>query len=145
MDASEELRSLQAVVTHPTGGSLQRPPLLRVNFTSSSKTSEAQVALGNENREVVGEATGEKTTHGLKVLAQATLEAVDQLIGESRIELVGASLVSVVGEEAVLVLVSENESGQAMIGAALVRTGPVPEAAVRATLDAVNRRLMQRS
>lgn len=141
MDASDELRRLQAVARHPSGGAT-RPPLLRVNFTSSHQTSEASVALGSEHTEVVGEAVGEKTPHGLKVLAQATLEAVDQLIGDAKVELVGASLVTVVGEEAVLVVVRETD-GVAMLGGALVRGGPVTEAAVRATLDAVNRRLMQ--
>ena len=140
MDASAELRSLQTEsAVQPSAG--RRPPLLRVNFTSSHQTSEATVALGTEHTEVVGEAVGEKTTHGLKVLAQATLEAVDQLIGD-RIELLGASLVSVVGSEAVLVVVRESD-GQEMLGGALLRGGPVTEAAVRATLDAVNRRLMQ--
>ena len=145
LDPSEELRYLQAVASHPASGGTtvgHRAPLLRVNFTSSHLTSEAQVALGGQGSEVVGEASGEKTTHGLKVLAQATLDAVDQLIGTSRIELLGASLVSVVGEEAVLVVVREEE-GTAMLGGALIRQGPVTEAAVRATLDAVNRRLMQ--
>ena len=141
LDASEELRRLQSVATHPSGGNA-RPPLLRVNFTSSTTTSEAQVALGEGTGEVVGEASGEKTPHGLKVLAQAALDAVDKLVGESQIELVGASLVSVMGEEAVLVVVKE-EGGTEMLGGALVRGGPVSEAAVRATLDAVNRRLMQ--
>jgi hypothetical protein len=142
VDASEELRRLQSVAKHPSGGSGSRPPLLRVNFTSSHQTSEATVALGSEHSQVVGEAVGEKTPHGLKVLAQATLEAVDQLIGTSHIELLGASLVSVVGEEAVLVVVRET-NGTEMLGGALLRGGPVTEAAVRATLDAVNRRLMQ--
>lgn len=141
-DPSAELRSLQTVVGHPSGAAGKRAPLLRVSFSSSHRTSEAQVALGSEHLEVVGAASGEKTPHGLKVLAQATLEAVDQLIGDSRIELVGASLVNVVGAEAVLVVVKETD-GSEMLGGALLRGGPVTEAAVRATLDAVNRRLLQ--
>ena len=100
------------------------------------------MAIGSEDQEFVGEATGQKTPHGLRVLAEATLEAVDKLIGSSRVELVGASLVNVVGQEAVLVLVKETD-GPDMLGGALVRGGPVTEAAVRATLDAVNRRIMQ--
>lgn len=143
LDASQELRSLQAVAAGArSAAKTNRPPLLRVNFTSHHQTSEAQVALGDEDAPVIGAASGEKTTHGLKVLAQATLDAVDQLIGESKVELLGASLVSVVGEEAVLVVVRE-AGGADMLGGALVREGPVTEAAVRATLDAVNRRLMQ--
>ena len=143
MDASAELRSLQTVVSHASGGpSANRPPLLRVSYSSSHRTSEAQVAIGSEDQEFVGAATGQKTPHGLRVLAEATLEAVDKLIGQSRVELVGASLVNVVGQEAVLVLVKETD-GPDMLGGALVRGGPVTEAAVRATLDAVNRRIMQ--
>ena len=144
MDASAELRSLQTIVGRGSGGpsAANRPPLLRVSYSSSHRTSEAQVAIGSEEQEFVGEATGQKTPHGLRVLAEATLEAVDKLIGQSRVELVGASLVNVVGQEAVLVLVKETE-GPDMLGAALLRGGSVSEAAVRATLDAVNRRIMQ--
>lgn len=142
LDASEELRRLQAIATHPAGGPGTRPLLLRVNLTPGRDTAEASVALGVEQSEIVGEAVGEKTPHGLKVLAQATLEAVDKMLGGFPIDLVGASLVTVVGHEAVLIVVKERD-GQDMLGGALVREGPVTEAAVRATLDAVNRRLMQ--
>lgn len=117
-----------------------RPPILRVSFSSTNWNSEAEVALGSVEDEVVGQATGEKTPHGLKVLAAATLEAVQNLVGETAIELKGASLVSMMGEEAVLVLVSE-AAGPDLLGSALVKGGPVSEAAVKATLDAVNRRL----
>ncbi len=102
--------------------------------------SEAEVALGPEGRQVLGQATGDKTPHGLQVLAQATLEAASALAGGTRIELKGASLVDVFGREAVLVVV-QVEDGPETLGAALLRDGPVSEAAVRATLDALNRRL----
>jgi hypothetical protein len=77
------------------------------------------------------------------VLAEATLEAVGRLVHGVKIELRGASLVTVVGEEAVLVVVEEVD-GPEMRGAALVRGGPVTEATVRATLDAINGRLAAR-
>jgi hypothetical protein len=139
--AEEALVTLHTVVTEPGGAaSKDRPPLLRVSFSSTSVGSEAEVALGGQSAEVIGQASGEKTTHGLKVLAEATLEAVSMLVGEERMRLVGASLVEIVGEEAVLVLVKEDD-GPEMLGGALIRGGPVTEAAVRATLDAINRRL----
>ena len=119
-----------------------RPPLRKVMLTSSSWQSEAQVALGSESLEVVGEASGEKTPHGLRVLAEATLEACSRLAEGLDFDLKGASLVDVLGREAVLVLVEVDEPPETL-GAALVRGGPVSEAAVRATLDAVNRRLAQ--
>lgn len=122
----------------------RRPPLLRVELSSTSLTSVAKVALADaEDEEIVGTAEGEKTPHGLRVLAEATLEAVGHLVPSVKIELRGASLVNVVGEEAVLVVVEEQD-GPEMLGAALVRGGPVTEATVRATLDAINGRFAAR-
>jgi hypothetical protein len=117
----------------------KRPPVRRVLLSSTSWHSQAEVALGEEGAEIQGFATGEKTPHGLKVLAQATLEAVSKLANID-VELKGASLVTTLGREAVLVLVQMRGSSESL-GAALVRNGPVTEAAVRATLDALNRRL----
>ena len=119
----------------PPAGFTNRPQVTRVSVTSSSWTSEATVALG----EVVGEASAEKTPHGLKVLAEATLNAASKIVPEARFRLRSASLVNVSGQEAVLVLVDED--GTDMLGSALTRGGPINEATVRATLDAINRRL----
>ena len=128
----------------PAGELKRRPPLLRVELSSTSLTSEAKVALADHSdQEIVGTAEGEKTPHGLRVLAEATLEAVGRLVPSVKIELRGASLVNVVGEEAVLVVVEERD-GPEMLGAALVRGGPVTEATVRATLDALNGRFAAR-
>lgn len=123
---------------HPPAHS--RPPLQRVSFSSTAWTSEAQVALQGPEDDVVGEASGEKSPHGLRVLASATLEAVGRLVGTTAFRLEGASLVTIVGREAVLVVVQE-EGGPELVGAALLNRGPVTEAAVRATLDAINRRI----
>lgn len=122
-------------------GALTRRPLLsRVALSSTTWRSEAEVALGSGGSEVSGFSEGEKTPHGLKVLAGATLEATGRLVEGMEFVLKGASLVKTFGREAVLVVV-EVDDGPESIGAALVREGPTSEAAVRATLDAVNRRL----
>jgi len=118
----------------------ERASVVRVVHTSTEWTSQAEVALGSETEEAVGQATGEKTTHGLSIVAQASLDAVSRLVEGANYELIGASLVTILGHEAVAVLVRLDGGGQSL-GAALVRSGPVPEATVRATLDAVNRRL----
>ena len=118
-----------------------RTPLKRVVLTSTHWTSEAEVALG-EDADIVGKASGDKTPHGLKVLGEATLEAVGKVMGSTRFSFEGASLVNILGREAVMVLVRLDDLET--VGAALVREGPVTEAAVRATLDAVNRRLERR-
>jgi hypothetical protein len=90
----------------------------------------------------VGQASADKTPHGLKVVADATLEAAQRIAGVE-FSCKSASLVNVGGQEAVLVLVGEND--QDMLGAALTRGGPLHEATVRAALDAINRRLGLRS
>jgi hypothetical protein len=120
--------------------SMSRPSLRRVALTSSSWKSQAEVALGGPDNEVVGHSSSEKTPHGLKVLAEATLEAVRSLVTEVEFKLKTAALVTVSGQEAVLVIVQE-ENKFDVLGAALTRGGPVTETCVRATLDAVNRRL----
>lgn len=117
-----------------------RPALRRVALTSSSWKSQAEVALGGPGNEVVGQSSSEKTPHGLKVLAEATLEAVRSMVPEVDFKLKTAALVTVGGAEAVLVIVQEEDKFD-VLGAALTRGGPVTETCVRATLDAVNRRL----
>lgn len=131
--------------TRDVTGHVFRPPLRRVVLSSSAWKSHAEVVLGQDDgEEVTGQSSGDKTPHGLKVLAQATLDAVTSLVGETDFVLEGASLVSVVGQEAVLVMLRLHD-GLEVLGAALVREGPVSEAAVRATLDALNRRFARRA
>ena len=128
-----------AVIPGTTGTT--RPALRRVSLTSSSFKAQAEVALGAPGAEVLGQASSDKTPHGLKVLAEATLGAVGKIVPDVAFRLKTAALVNVSGQEAVLVIVQEDGAADT-IGAALTRGGPLPETAVRATLDAVNRRLM---
>ena len=129
------------MATMDRGSGSPRTPFKKVVLTSSHWTSEAEVALG-ENGDIVGRASGDKTPHGLKVLGEATLEAVGKITNTTSFSFSGASLVNILGREAVMVLVRLDDLET--VGAALVREGPVTEAAVRATLDAVNRRLERR-
>lgn len=147
-----EQAELQARSRGPLGGSSPpldlnaipgagiRPRIGRVALTASSWRAEARVALDTPMQEVVGEATGEETAHGLRILAEATLEALRKLSGELEFVVVGSSLIGVFGREAVLVVVRLDQ-GEESIGSSLVKDGRVSEAAVRACLDAVNRRL----
>lgn len=118
----------------------RRPVVSSVALTSSSGSAQSRVALKLEEAEIVGKAEGEKTEHGLSLIGQATLDAAEKLTGGAGFKLRGASLVDLLGRQVVLVLVGMAD-GQDNVGAALVRGGPVTEAAVRATLAAVNRRL----
>lgn len=119
-----------------------RPVLERVLLSTSGTHAEAEVLLEVPAREGVrGAATGEKTPHGLAVVAEATLEACRQLVEGFEADFKGASVVTLSESEAVLVLVTTGE--MELLGSALLRNGPSSEAAVRATLDAVNRMLVR--
>ena len=117
-----------------------RPVFRRVVSRSTTWRSEVEVSLGDRTQEVVGQAVGRPTAHGLEVLAQATLDAVHQLFPDETWALGGTWLGTVMDREVVLVFVTKQ--GIESVGAASVRDGPLSEAAVKATLDAVNRRLM---
>lgn len=120
-----------------------RPLLVRVSLAPSIGRSIARVALGEGAGSVTGEATGELTSHGLGLLADATLDAVSNLLGITRFTSGAASLVELGGQMVVVVVVEERE-GLQLVGAALVREGSITETAVRATLDAINRRLQRK-
>lgn len=147
---AELLAELEALTEEPEaieGGHLPagtrperpRPVFRRVVALSTTWRSEAEVSLANRVHEAVGQAVGQPTSAGLEVLAQATLDAVHQLFPDETFALGGTWLTTVREREVVLVFVVKDEVES--VGAALVRGGPVTEAAVRATLDAVNRRL----
>lgn len=118
----------------------KRPLLVRVSPAPSIGRSIAGLALEGGAGRVADEATGELTPHGLELLAEGTLDAVANLLGLRRFTSGTASLVELGGQGVVVVVVDEREGPQ-LVGAALVREGSITETAVRATLDAINRRL----
>jgi hypothetical protein len=117
-----------------------RPVLRRVVSLLTTSPRGAEVFLGSTSREVVGRAVGEEAAHGLGVVADAALDAVHKLIGRDAIfTSKGVWVTEALGRQVVLSFV-ESVEGE-VVGAALVRSGSLSEATVRATLDSVNRRL----
>jgi hypothetical protein len=150
---AELLAELEALDDEPAGGPRAsrisdtgsiRPVVRRVVATlSETSDSEARVALADGQTEVIGQAVAEGSTNGLEVVAQATVDAVHKMIGDdTTFTLVGASTTEMIRRQMVLVLVRSD--GSELVGAALVRGGPLADATVRATLDALNRRLTRR-
>jgi hypothetical protein len=117
-----------------------RPTVAHVRLSNTAWQTEAEVTLGAGHKEAIGEASGSKTPHGLKVVAEATVDAAGKLWGgDGDVVLKGVSIAETVGEELVLVVVSAGDDQK--IGAALVNEDPIPDVTVRATLDALDRRL----
>lgn len=130
----------------PTG---VRPVFSSLSVDRGDLDATVEVTLSVEGRPMVGRVAGLSTAAGtLRTAAAATLAALGELIGsEARVQLdwlevleVGAPGRPQVVSAAITFLTRAGE--EVHIGSALVR-GDEREAAVRATLDALNRRLEQ--
>lgn len=121
-----------------------RPVISRLRMRVSGLEVQCAVTLSVAGREVTGVAVGTANSSGtLRAVSGATLRAVEQLAaGVVRLEIEQLELTSVGSDSTLLVsLTMMSATGSSRLtGAAAVRQD-VRQAAVRATLDAVNRRL----
>ena len=121
-----------------------RPAIRRMHIISSGLQVAAEVTLSVGERSALGRAEGTATQSGVqRAVATATLRAVEELLGgKARFELDLVELTPTGRERAVLVALTMLSSGgsEKLTGAANVRED-VRQAAIRATLDALNRRV----
>jgi len=139
-----------ATQSDPTPRSARRPVFSSLSVDRGDLDAAVEVTLSVEGRHVVGRGEGLSTAAGtLRTAASATLAALEELVGtDARVQLDWLELVEVgspgrpqVVSAAVTFLTRDGE--EVYVGSAIVR-GDEREAAVRATLDALNRRLEQR-
>jgi hypothetical protein len=116
----------------------------RMHIVSSGLQVTAEVTLAQGSATAVGQAHGTATQTGVqRAVASATLNALEQLIGgRARFELEVIEVAPTGRDRTVLVNVTmlTNTGSERLTGAAGVRDD-VRQAAIRATLDAVNRRV----
>lgn len=121
-----------------------RPSIARMHLVSSGLDVTASVTLSSAERTAVGEARGAASQSGVhRAVASATLRAVEELVdGLVRFELDHIEITPMGNERTVLVsLTLLTKAGtERLTGAAGVRED-VRQAVIRATLDALNRRL----
>ena len=121
-----------------------RPEIVRTDLVTSGMEFSATVVLSSQSRAATGDAHGAVTSSGMhRAVSQATLRAVERLTRDAtRIELDQVSVTQVGTERAVLVVLTMVSSSgvERLAGSAVVRDDE-SRAVVRATLDAVNRRL----
>lgn len=102
------------------------------------------VTVCRDNEEYTAEAEGPDIKgNRLRLAAKATVDALERCLGiGSRFAVNEIQLVSLGGYEVVLLSISVDALAQeeTLLGTALVKGDPL-DSAVRATLDAVNRRL----
>jgi hypothetical protein len=121
-----------------------RPAIARMHLVSSGLDVTASVTLSSGERTAVGEARGTASPSGVhRAVASATLRAVEELVdGQVRFELDHLELTPMGTERTVVVALTllSGKGAERLTGAAGVRED-VRQAVIRATLDALNRRL----
>jgi hypothetical protein len=136
--------SVAQLSAEPAEGGSERPKLLGYTVAVSGRSIEARVRLGYRGTPVEGVAAGPGTSSGrMRSLAEATLRAVAQCAGGQLAMFIDDCGISRLGQRtAATVVVTELDGAieRALVGSCLVRQEE-SEAIVRATLDAVNRRL----
>ena len=121
-----------------------RPSISRMHLVSSGLDVTASVTLSSGERTARGEARGAASQSGVhRAVASATLRAVEELVdGQVRFELDHLEITPMGSERTVLVSLTllTGRGTERLTGAAGVRED-VRQAVIRATLDALNRRL----
>lgn len=121
-----------------------RPAISRMHLVSSGLDVTATVTLSSDGQAASGEARGSASQSGVhRAVATATLRAVESLSGDiARFELDHLEVAQLGSERTVLVALTmlSSRGTERLTGAASVRED-VRQAVIRATLDALNRRL----
>jgi hypothetical protein len=128
---------------HESAEAPARPAIASVMVRNSRGVTEAAVSLASGDDLFEGKAEGPAgLSHRTRIIAMATLAAVDDLLGQS-CEVESATIVSTGPREvalSVLTLVVPRLGEQVLTGCAVVR-GDDADAIVRSVLDALNRQL----
>lgn len=122
-----------------------RPAIAKMHLVASGLDVSASVTLSSGTRTATGEARGLASQSGVhRAVAMATLRAVEALVGEGfRVELEHLEITPMGATErtvVVLLTLLTAQGSETLTGAAAVRDD-VRQAVIRATLDALNRRL----
>jgi hypothetical protein len=121
-----------------------RPAISRMHLVSSGLDVTATVTLTSDGRTASGESRASASQSGVqRAVAAATLRAVEELSGDiARFELDHLEVSQLGSERTVVVALTmlSSRGTERLTGAAAVRED-VRQAVIRATLDALNRRL----
>lgn len=128
-------------VQHDTA---ERPAIVSILETPDGASSTVAVTLGWQSGEHTGSATGPAATSArLRLVGEATLHALDEMFQDvppMSLDTIGVATVGLRSVMLAVVLSGQDRQEQVSIGAALV-AGDERDAAVRAVMDAINRRL----
>lgn len=121
-----------------------RPEIVRTDLVTTGMEFSATVVLSSQSRAATGDAHGAVTSTGMqRAVSQATLRAIERLARETaKIELDQVVVSQTGSERTVLVTLTmvSARGAERLTGSAAVRDDE-SRAVIRATLDALNRRL----
>ena len=121
-----------------------RPEIVRTDLVTTGMEFSATVVLSSQSRAATGDAHGAITSTGMqRAVSQATLRAIERLARETaKIELDQVVVTQTGAERTVLVTLTmvSVRGAERLTGSAVVRDDE-SRAVIRATLDALNRRL----
>lgn len=126
------------------GSRAPRPKLLRTKETIDQTRATLTVTLGWDNNEYVGTASGpDATSARLRLVGEATLHAMESIFDNTPPLALDAIGTANVGMRTVLiaVIVFASKQGEELVVGSSLSNGDDDEAAVKAVLDALNRRL----
>lgn len=122
-----------------------RPVIRDLLVTEEGLGVRARVVLTSEGQELAGEATAAKTHKAtLRAVARAALTAVEGLLGDqARLELESLQVTDDGEDQQIVVSVTivTRNGAEKLVGGAVIR-GDDETAALRAALDAINRRVL---
>jgi hypothetical protein len=130
--------SHEPAVTVDAAG-IPRAAIVRLVTETASFTTEVRVGIAINANERAGMARGPSTA-GLRLVANATVDAVAEMLHASAVEVTSAELVSVGSVQVAVAVVrlATSRGEQTLVGSAVVRKD-ANDAVARATLDALNR------
>lgn len=120
----------------------ERPALVRIEQSTDDNEAHVFITLAWHEHEYRGEASGSLDEAARpRLLGEATLRAVEALSTGGLDMALGAIATTNLGESQVAMAQVEIGEGDSLVGSAMLRNDEA--AAVRAVLDAINRRLSQ--
>jgi hypothetical protein len=120
----------------------KRPAIVNIEGDIEGDDARVTVVLSYEDDRFFGQALGNSSpTHRARLAGEAALRAVESITGPTvRLELLAIAAADL-GEAQVALAQVRLDGGEILVGSALMRKGDPEQAAAKAVLDALNRRL----
>jgi hypothetical protein len=141
---SPALHPITEPPVEPVAPEVPRPSISRLTTETAAFTTEVRIVLASAGFERTGAARGPSTS-ALRLVAQATIDALSELLRAAAVDVHSAEILTVgTVQLAVTVLRYATARGEQMLtGSAIVRKD-ANDAIARGTLDALNRVLSER-